>query len=113
MPPVLFAVATLMASPLDAGEGHFWNLAARCMGVTALLTVGPLVLGVVVFRHAFAAASAWRTAALGVACGAMTAATMSVACWHVGALHVIVGHGAMMVVGGVAGALLGRQVTRS
>jgi hypothetical protein len=26
---------------------------------------------------------------------------------------VIVGHGAMMVVGGVAGALLGRQVTRS
>jgi hypothetical protein len=38
---------------------------------------------------------------------------MSLACWHVGALHVIFGHGAMMVVGGVAGALLGRQVTRS
>ena len=111
--PVLFTLATLTAWPLDAGEGHFWNLAVRCMGVTALLTAGPLVLGVVVFRHAFAAASVWRTAALGVACGATAAATMSLACWHGGALHAIVGHGAMMVVGGVAGALLGRQVTRS
>lgn len=113
MPPVLFTVATLIAGPLDTGEGHFWNLAVRCMGVTAVLTAGPLVLGVLVFRHAFAAASVWRTAALGVACGAMAAATMSLACWHVGALHAIAGHGAMMVVGGVAGALLGRRVTRS
>jgi hypothetical protein len=113
MPAALFAVATLMAGPRNTSEGDFWNLAVRCMGVTGLLTALPLVLGVVAFRHAFAAASAWRTAALGVACGAMAAATMSLACWHVGALHVIVGHGAMMVVGGVAGALLGRQVTRS
>jgi hypothetical protein len=113
IPPALFAVATLVTGPLDAGEGHFWNLAVRCMGVTALLTAGPLALGAAVFRHAFAAASAWRTAALGVACGAMAAATMSLACWHVGALHAIAGHGTMMIVGGVAGALLGRRITRA
>lgn len=113
MPPALFAVATLVTGPLDAGQVHFWNLAVRCMGITAALTAGPLALGAVVFRNAFAAASVWRTAALGVACGAMAAATMSVACWHVGALHAIVGHGTMMLVGGIGGALLGRRVTRS
>jgi hypothetical protein len=112
-PPALFALATLVAGPMDAGEGHFWNLAVRCMGVTALLTAGPLALGAVVFRHAFAAAAVWRTAALGVACGAIAAATMSIACWHVGSLHAIVGHGTMMLVGGIAGALLGRHATRS
>jgi len=113
MPPTLFAVATVLTNPLDTGEGHFWNLAVRCMGVTALLTAGPLALGALVFRPAFAAASVWRTAALGVACGALAAATMSLACWHGGALHLIVGHGTLMLVGGVAGALLGRRVTRS
>jgi len=112
-PPVLFVVSTVLTNPLDAGEGHFWNLAVRCMGVTALLTAAPLALGALVFRHAFATASVWRTAALGVACGALAAATMSLACWHGGALHAIVGHGALMLIGGVAGALLGRRVTRS
>ena len=113
MPPVLFAAATVATNPLDVGEGHFWNLAVRCMGVTALLTAGPLAMGALVFRHAFAAASVWRTAALGVACGALAAATMSLACGHGGALHAIVGHGTLMLVGGVVGALLGRRITRS
>ena len=112
LPPVLFAVATLVANPPDT-EGRFWELAVRCMGLTALLTAVPLALGAFVFRHAFAAASVWRSAALGVTCGAVAAATMSIACWHSGALHVVVGHGTMMIVGGAIGALLGRRVTRA
>jgi hypothetical protein len=113
LPPLVFAVATLLTSPPDAEAGRFWELAVRCMGVTALLTAGPLVLGALVFRHAFAAASGWRTAALGVTCGALAAATMSLACVHTGAVHVVVGHGAMIVVAGVIGALLGRRITRA
>jgi hypothetical protein len=113
LPVVLFAVATVATSPADTETARFWDLAGRCIGITALLTAGPLALGGWVFQHAFAAASVWRTAALGVGCGALAAATMSLACWHAGALHVVVGHGAMIVVGGAAGALLGRRLTRA
>jgi hypothetical protein len=113
LPPLLFAAATFLTSPPDAEAGRFWDLAVRCMGVTALLTTGPLVLGAFVFRHAFVAASGWRTAALGVTCGALAAATMSLACVHTGALHVVVGHGAMILVGGMVGALIGRRITRA
>ena len=66
-----------------------------------------------VFRHAFVAASAWRSAALGVACGALGASTMTLACSHGEALHVIVAHGSMMVIGGGLGALLGRTIARA
>ncbi|HEY1690615.1 MAG TPA: NrsF family protein [Polyangiaceae bacterium] len=112
LPAALFALGTLATSPPDT-EGHFWSLVVRCMGVTALLTAGPLALGGLVFRRAFAAASQWRTAALGAACGAIAAATMSLACRHSGALHVILGHGAMILVGGAVGALVLGRVTRA
>lgn len=110
--PLLFVLATLATSPPDTESG-FWDLAVRCIGVTALLTLGPLLLGVAAFRHAFVAGSRWRTAALGVACGAVAASTMSLACRHSGALHVVVGHGSMMLVAGLAGALLVSRVTRA
>jgi hypothetical protein len=111
--PVLFGALTLATSPPDTDTGRFWDLAVRCMGVTMLLTAVPLAMGAWVFRHAFVAASTWRTAALGGACGGLAAATMSLACWHSGALHIVVGHGTMMLVGGAAGALLGRRITRA
>jgi len=54
-----------------------------------------------------------RRAALGVACGGLAAASMSLCCFHREMLHVLIGHGSMMLVGGVAGALLGRRFTRA
>jgi hypothetical protein len=62
------------------------------------------------FRRAFVAASTLRSAVLGVACGALAASTMSIVCPHEGALHVLLGHGTMMVVGGILGALVGRHI---
>jgi hypothetical protein len=111
--PLVFGVATLASSPPDPPGDAFWNLALRCMAVSALLTAGPLVLASVAFRHAFAAAPEWRTVGLGVACGAVGAATMSLACIHSGALHVVVGHGATMLLGGVLGGLIGARLTRA
>jgi len=103
----VFVVGTVFAAPRDGGE-EFWGHTLRCIGVTAALAAAPLALGVWSFRNAFVAAPVWRSAALGVAAGALAAATMSLACSTDSALHVLVGHGAMMLVGGAVGAALGR-----
>jgi hypothetical protein len=102
----VFAVGTLLAAPHDSEA--FWGHTLRCMGVTAALAAVPLAVGVGSFRHAFVTATRWRSAALGVAAGALAAATMSIACSTDGVLHVLVGHGAMMLVGGAIGAAFGR-----
>ncbi|MGO9835341.1 MAG: NrsF family protein [Polyangiaceae bacterium] len=104
----VFVVGTLFATPQDYEAGPFWGHALRCMAVTAALASAPLALGVWSFRHAFVTATTWRSAGLGVAAGALAAATMSLACTTDGVLHVLVGHGAMMLVGGAVGAALGR-----
>jgi hypothetical protein len=101
----VFAVGTLFAAPHDSEA--FWGHTLRCMGVTAALAAVPLAVGVGSFRHAFVTATRWRSAALGVAAGALAAATMTIVCSTDGVLHVLVGHGAMMLVGGAIGAALG------
>jgi hypothetical protein len=111
--PVLFALGTLLAAPPETGDPLFWRHAAGCMAVTGLLALGPLALGLWAFRHAFAAAAGWRTAAVGVAAGGLAAATMSLACPITTAAHVIVGHGLMMLIAGLAGALLAPVLARS
>jgi hypothetical protein len=104
----VFVTGTLFAAPQDSEAGSFWGHAARCMAVSAALAAVPLALGVWSFRHAYVAAAPWRSAGLGVAAGALAAATMSLACSNGGALHVLAGHGAMMLAGGAVGAALGR-----
>lgn len=111
--PALFAVATLLAAPPDAHDGHFWRHAAGCMAVTAILALGPMALGLWAFRRSFAAAATWRTAAIGVAAGALAAAAMSLACPITTGPHVIVGHGLIMIVAALAGALLAPALARS
>jgi hypothetical protein len=112
--PVLFALASLvMASRITDETAPFLDRAIRCIAVACALSAPPMIMLGWVFRHAFVAASSWRSAALGVACGALGAATMSLACSHGEALHVIVAHGSMMVIGGGLGALLGRTIARA
>jgi hypothetical protein len=108
--PVLFAIVTLAVWPSDAGSAEFWPQAKACFVSTAILAAGPLVLGTLALMRAFAAASGWRTAALGVASGALAAATMAIACPNGGAFHLLVGHGAAMVVMGLAAAWMGRRL---
>lgn len=112
--PVLFTLASVvLASRMTDDSAPFWDRAIRCMAVTCALTTPPMAMLTWVFRHAFVAASAWRSAALGVACGALGAATMGLACPHGEALHVIVAHGSMMIIAGALGALIGRKLSRA
>jgi len=110
MSPVFFATATWLTGPPDVDHESFFPHAIRCFLVTALLGAGPLVLAGWAFRHTFAAAPAWKMAALGMACGASGAATMGLLCSVGSPGHVLVGHGGPMVAAALVGALLGRRV---
>lgn len=111
--PIVFLLGTLIVAPPGGQDALFWRHAAICMAVTALLALGPMALGLWVFRNAFAAVAGWRTAALGIAAGGLAAATMSLACPITAATHVILGHGLVMVVAALIGALLGPALARS
>jgi hypothetical protein len=107
--PAIFVGATLLASPPDVDTEPFVVHAFRCFAYTAVYSAGPMVLAMWAFRRAFVAAAGWRSAALGMACGAIGALTMSLICSVGSPAHVLVGHGGMMLVGAVSGALLGRR----
>jgi hypothetical protein len=111
--PIFFALSTLALSPPDGDSSDFWFRALRCAAITAVLASVPLALGAMVLRRAFVSASGWRMAALGVACGALGAVAIGLVCPFSGALHVTLGHGAMMVVMGLGGGALGRWVGKA
>lgn len=112
--PVLFALVTVAtSSKMTDHLAPFWDRAIRCIAVCAALTIPPLSLLMWSLRRAFVSGASWRTAALGVGCGSLAAATMSLACAHSEALHVVVAHGAMIVVGGLLGGWFASSVTRA
>jgi len=111
--PAFFVVATLVASPHDVDTAPFLQHGVQCFAWTALFSFGPMVFAAWAFRRSFVAAPAWRSAALGLACGAIAAATMSLVCSVGSAAHVLVGHGAMMLVAAIGGGLLGRRFGRA
>jgi hypothetical protein len=113
--PVLFVVGTFLAGNFvvtDVDTDPFWPHALRCFLWTSLYALGPLALAAWAFRRSFATVPAWRTAALGMACGAAGAATMSFVCSVGTPAHVIVGHGGVIFVAALGGAALGRRFGR-
>jgi hypothetical protein len=111
--PTLFLAATVALAPHDVDPERFAPHALRCFALTAAFTAGPLALAAHVFRGAFAAAPAWRSAALAMACAALAAVTTALACSVGSAAHVIVGHGSMMLVAGAIGAVVGRRLAQA
>jgi hypothetical protein len=110
--PAAFVALTLLTAPAALTDG-FWPRALGCMRVTAVLAAGPVALGVVAFRRGFVVASGWRGAGVGVACGALAAAVMSLVCPIGEAWHLLAGHGAMILFAGLGGAVSGRYLCRA
>jgi hypothetical protein len=106
--PVIFVAASSLGMPPDANDGLYWHHAVACMITGTCLTAGPVALVALAWRRAFAAAAAWRTAAMGVASGALGVITLTLICPVTTAWHVAVGHGAAIVLGGLAGAAVAR-----
>ena len=112
--PVVFALTTMALAPADHVDSSaaFLLGALKCVvgtGILCAFSLGPFALA---FRRAFASASVWRSGALGTACGALATATMSVSCPNGETMHVLLGHGTIILIGGVVGAVLGRRLTR-
>jgi len=112
---LIFIVATLAFAPAGHARSAdaFLGAAIPCIVASGVLCAVSLGLCALAFRRAFAAASTWRTAVLGTACGALTTATMSLACSNATAMHLLLAHGWIILVGGAIGALLGRHFTRT
>jgi hypothetical protein len=111
--PALFVAASLLMLPAMDEGGQYWPHALACMVTGTALAAGPVALVALAWRRAFASAAAWRTAALGVASGALATTTLSLVCPDVSSWHVVVGHGAAMVLGGLVGAVVARRTARA
>lgn len=111
--PLLFLIGTLLVGPDDIDTQPFAVHALGCFGWTLLLSAVPLVFTAWASRRVFVTASRWHLAALGIGCAALAASTMSIICSVGSPAHVIVGHGGMMLVAGIAGALLGRRIAEA
>jgi len=106
-PVVFLAISAALLGGEVRGE-HWWFSTAMGLAGSLVLTTGPLALAVVAFRRSFAASARLRTVALGVGSGALAAATLHLQCPIDERLHLLFGHGAALVLGGVVGLLLSR-----
>ena len=110
--PALFAAAMWIALP-HSGDSAFWSHALNCMITTAVVGAAPVVFAAWVMRRSVVAAAAWRSAAMGVAVGALAATAISLVCANEDATHVLVAHGTAMLVLGVLGAAAGSRFARA
>jgi hypothetical protein len=106
----VFAAGTWLFAPHGFTDEPFWSEGPRCMGLTMLFAAGPAAVAALTFRHAFAAAARERAAAVGIACGALGAATMGIVCADGNAVHVLFVHGSPMIVMALAAAASARRL---
>lgn len=106
--PIVFLALAAALLGTDVRGDHWWFSTAMCLAGSLVLTTGPLALAVMAFRRSFATRARLRTVALGVGSGAVAVAALHLQCPIDEHLHLLFGHGAALVLGGVVGLLLAR-----
>lgn len=107
------ALALAVPAPHGFGSERFWHAAAVCAGLASAWAVLPLLIAAASFRHAFAAASGWRSALLGGGVGLCVGAAIDLHCPNVDPAHLCLGHAAPVVLVAACAALALARFTRS
>lgn len=102
---VLIAAGAPVPGEVPAGVATMIGI-LLCFDITVAWAAVPLLLAALTLHGAFAAAARWRSALVGAGAGLFAGATMNLHCPNVAPLHMLLGHGAPVVVATLAGALL-------
>jgi hypothetical protein len=105
--PVAY-VAGICAVAVPEPDPFTWSSLRGCLGISSLLTLGPLCAATVLLRRTFLSAPGWRGAAVGGLCGFLGAAGVHAHCPCQSLGHQLAAHGIAIALGAVAGAGLGR-----
>jgi hypothetical protein len=101
---------SLSALAMPAPRGHAGDASLLpvlvCLDITLLWAALPLVAAAVSLRRAFSGGAVWRSALIGAAAGLFSGATMNLHCPNVAPLHMMLGHGVPVIVGGLVGAFI-------
>jgi len=108
---VLFLAST-QAEHLGVAHPSTMHGTLSCGAVSMVLAGMPLVAGFLAFRRGLGGHVALRMLCFGVGSGVLGAVLLRVHCVNDGAAHVLLGHGAAIAFGAVAGALVGRASAR-
>ncbi len=108
---VLFGVSALFAPP-SAMRMFTVSSTFTCATTAVLLGAVLFTAGVFAYRGMIAGSAWLRMAAFGVACGSLAAFILRLHCPGDSILHVLLGHGAAMLVFGLLGATAARRTMR-
>jgi hypothetical protein len=112
--PVLFVIPVLVVSGgvPDGSLGLRWHEGGECLTITSLMGVGPLLFASFALQGSFSSIPAARGAVVGILAGLFGAVGMHAVCSSHARGHLLVAHGApillLAVLGGLFGVLRGR-----
>jgi hypothetical protein len=111
VPAVYVTGVVLVGVPTT--EPITWVSIKSCLGLSSLLTMGPLAAAAFFLRGSFLSAPVWRGAAVGGLSGLLGSTAIHAHCPCQTPGHLLAAHGTAIALGAVAGATLGRLGGRS
>ncbi len=105
--PAIWIASAIAKSAAAPEVALTLRTAGACMTIANAMALGPLIVVALLIRGSFTSAPALRGAAVGAVAGVLGAVGIHAHCPIEAASHVVVAHGAPLVAGALAGAVLG------